>query len=399
MSTTPASKMIGPARPAPHRAVLSAGISSLRMLTGGGKASSVHILSTVENGDESVVTFAPGRAGSEMENDWEAFLTGHGYEAMYCSPRIVAGIASGLSQTAYIIEDREQGRLVGLLPIVFMRSALFGRFLVSVPYVNWAGVIADRPESVRRLVGRATTLADELRAKFLELRSINPFDDPGLVPGATSKVQMRLALSDQPDVNWKGLKSEVRTQVRKAIKGGLELEWGGEALLDDFYTVFAHNMRDLGTPVFPSQLFRQLLRGATGAAELGIVRKDGKAIAGCLAMHGLGLTEVPSAAVLRSHRKTAANSLMYWCAIERAIERGQTIFDFGRSTPDSSTFTFKRKWGAEPVPVTWQYHLREGDAQAMRPDNGKFDLAIALWKWLPLTVSRVLGPMIIRGIP
>jgi FemAB-related protein (PEP-CTERM system-associated) len=329
----------------------------------------------------------------------QPLLARHGHAAMYCDPGIVEALSRGLGQAAYVIEARAGDEVVGVLPLIFMKGFLFGRFLVSLPYASWAGAVADSEEINHRLIDRAVELTNEVDADFMELRHLHLNRHPDLVEGLTDKVLMRLALSRDPGDNWKLLKSEVRTQIRKAMKNDLDLCWGGRELLDDFYSVFSHNMRDLGTPVYAKGLFRSILDLNPDRAELGIVRMHGAPIAACLAVHGPGLTEIPSAATVRAHRGTAANSLLYWRAIERAIERGQAVFDFGRSTPGSSTFIFKRKWGAEPVRVVWQYHLRRGDTQAMRPENQKFELAIRLWRRLPLPVTRILGPMIARGIP
>jgi FemAB-related protein (PEP-CTERM system-associated) len=337
--------------------------------------------------------------GSTIPGSYRAFITSGGHNAMYCDPGIVSAIAGGLRQHCYLLEARSGERLVGLLPVVSLQSRLFGHFLVSVPYVSWAGPHSESPAIARRLVDQAIALADELDARFLELRMVEPISHPSLVSGETNKSLMRLALGPRPEDNWKLLKSEVRTQVRKAMKLGLQARWGGETLLADFYDVFARNMRDLGTPVFPIGLFRNILRASPESVEIGVVRLDDRAIAACLAVHGPGLTEIPSAAALRAYRHTAANSLVYWRAIERAIERKQGIFDFGRGTPGGSTFDFKRKWGAVPQPLSWHYYVRRGDAREMRPESGRFRLAIKVWQHLPISATRLFGPMIVRGIP
>jgi FemAB-related protein (PEP-CTERM system-associated) len=331
--------------------------------------------------------------------DWQAFLARYGHAAMYCDPSMVDAISRGLRQTPYFIEARADNQIVGVLSLIFMKSLLFGRFLVSLPYTSWAGAVAEDDEIARRLVDRAIVLATDLDAQYLELRHLHPVRHPALVEGVTCKVQMRLPLSDNADDNWRELKSEIRTQIRKAIKNCLDVSWGGCELLEDFYAIFACNMRDLGTPVFPVSLFRNILKADPSRVEIGVVRLRGKPLAACLAVHGQGLTEIPSAAVLREHRNTAANSLLYWRAIERATERRQKLFDFGRSTPGSATFTFKKRWGAQASRVVWQYYLRKGDTQRMRPETRRFRYAIRLWQLLPVTATRLLGPIIVRGIP
>jgi hypothetical protein len=52
-------------------------------------------------------------------------------------------------------------RVVGILPLVEFRSRLFGRFAVSLPFVNQGGVVADDEEAARRLVDRAIEEAAE----------------------------------------------------------------------------------------------------------------------------------------------------------------------------------------------------------------------------------------------
>jgi serine/alanine adding enzyme len=158
-------------------------------------------------------------------------------------------------------------------------------------------------------------------------------------------------------------------------------------------------MRDLGTPVFGLGLFRAILEEFAGKAELCVVRSGGRAAAAALLLHGWGVTEVPSASSLRQFNNTCANMLMYWNLLIRAIERAQDVFDFGRSTPDGNTYKFKKQWGAEPLPADWQYYLRAGEASDMRPDNPRYRRLIRVWQHLPVGVTRLIGPAIVRGIP
>ena len=91
--------------------------------------------------------------------------------------------------------------------------------------------------------------------------------------------------------------------------------------------------------------------------------------------------------------------LMYHHLLRRAVERGQRVFDFGRSTTEGNTFKFKKQWGAVPHLATWQYSLLGGVVNDMRPDNPRYQRAIRLWQRLPVAVTSRVGPMIVRGIP
>jgi FemAB-related protein (PEP-CTERM system-associated) len=309
-------------------------------------------------------------------------------------------LADGLGHKVHCLEAVADGRICGLLPLAHVSSPLFGQFLVSLPYVNTAGVVADQAEVGHRLIDRAVELADALDVRYLELRHEEPWEHPALNQQLTTKVHMRLPLPGSPDELRKQLKSKVRNQVVNAEKKELSVRWGRHQLLDDFYRVFSHNMRDLGTPVYPRRLFSYILEHFPEAAELCTVYAGTRPIAAALLIHGsIGVTQVPSASSLRQFNHTNANMLMYWHLLRRAVERGQHTFDFGRSTIDSNTFRFKKQWGADPMPAVWQYYVRRGTAGDMRPEHSRYQRLIRIWQKLPVGLTRLIGPPIARAIP
>lgn len=304
-----------------------------------------------------------------------------------------------LEHETFVLEAICGKRVVGILPLAYVRSVLFGRFLVSLPYLNSAGVIAADDATARLLVDRAVQLADELNVRYLELRHERPLEHPALNRQLTSKVHMRLNLPQTADELLANFKSKLRSQVKKGEKNELAVEFGRHDLLTPFYDVFCRNMRDLGTPVFPRRLFARILEHFPEAAELCVVRFQQIPIAGALLVHGTGSTEVPSASSLRQFNSTNANMLMYWHLLQRAIGKGQKVFDFGRSTRDSNTYRFKEQWGAAPHPAVWQYYVRQGDVGDMRPENSRYQRMIRIWQQLPVWITRLVGPSIVRGIP
>ena len=308
-------------------------------------------------------------------------------------------LRDGLGHVPFAIEAVHDETTCGFLPLGYLRSTLFGRYLVSLPYLNSGGVIADDEVIRRELIENAVALAQELRVKHLELRHEEPTEHPLLNGSLSSKVHMRLRLPDFPGPLWESLPAKVRNQIRKGEKSGLTVHWGRLDLLPEFYDVFARNMRDLGTPVYGKRFFAAILKYFPVEAELCVVRLAERAVAGALLIHGKGVTEVPSASSLREFNHTSANMLMYWHLLDRAIEREQSIFDFGRSTVNSSTFKFKKQWGAEPEGAVWQYHLRDGNTVDLRPDNPKMQRLIRIWQQMPLGLTRWIGPSIVRGIP
>jgi FemAB-related protein (PEP-CTERM system-associated) len=330
---------------------------------------------------------------------WETFVRRNGQVPLSRHPGWLMVLQQGLQHEPYCLEAIEEGRTQGLLPLAQVRSWLFGRFLVSLPYLNSGGVLADDPQVSQQLIDRSVQLADELQVRYLELRHETALAHSALTERMTGKVHMRLDLPASPQEMWNHLPSKVRNQIRKGQRAGLTTTWGGEELLPEFYEVFSENMRDLGTPVYGILLFQSILQQFPGQAELAVVRSGPQAVAVALLLHGWGVSEAPSASSLRHYRSINANMLLYWHLLERSIQRGHRLFDFGRSTKESSTYRFKKQWGARQEPAEWQYYPRQGLPAEMRPENPKFQRLIRLWQRLPVSVTRLVGPWIVRGIP
>ena len=299
-------------------------------------------------------------------------------------------------QPIYFTAHRD-GQIVGVLPTVLLDSWLFGRALVSLPFLNYGGVLADDEAAARALLDAAVAAGREHWCRHVELRHFHQqFAD---LPCKRHKVTMRLRLS-APPILWDGLDRKVRNQIRKAQKSDLTYRHGGAELVDAFYAVFARNMRDLGTPVYSSRVFAEVLAAFPRRARIHVVSHQTTPVAAGLTFETRGTVEIPWASSVRDFNTLCPNHLLYWSILEGASASGCLTFDFGRSTPNEGTYKFKEQWGAQPVPLCWEYGLLAGgEVPNSSPTNPKFRLAIAMWKKLPLSVANRIGPMIVRAIP
>jgi FemAB-related protein (PEP-CTERM system-associated) len=289
-------------------------------------------------------------------------------------------------------------QIVGVLPLVLFKTPLFGRFTVSMPFVNAGGIVADSSEAARALLAAAIDTTKSARGSYLELRhTCRLFPD---LPVLTHKVEMILPLQATIDDQWRLLDRKLRNQVRKAEKSGLTVVRGGLELLDSFHEVLARNMRDLGSPFHAKRFFAEILQAFPERTRLLCVRLGAVPVAASLVIwHGADI-EVPWASSLRAYNSLCPNVLLYWDMLRFSIEQRFARFDFGRSTPKEGTFNFKQQWGAEAHPLFWEYWVRANRPLPDRsPKNTKFSTAIAAWRRLPLGVTNTLGPLIVRGIP
>ena len=280
-------------------------------------------------------------------SEWDTYVNAHPAATLYHLGGWQRVLADTFGHESIQLIAREAGRPAGVLPLVLLRSRLFGRMLVSLPFMNYGGVLADSPEIERALVTEAVALAKREGVERLELRHVD--DRPlGLVT-RRHKVTFRLELPKDPDRLWAAFPAKLRSQIRKPEKEGLVARVGGAEELDAFYRVFAVNMRDLGTPVYPRQFFQATLDRLPEAARVVVVRRGTVPLAAAFLLSFRGDLEVPCASSLRRYNALGANMLSYWTALRHACETGHTRFDFGRSTPDSGPARFKAQWGAEAV--------------------------------------------------
>jgi FemAB-related protein (PEP-CTERM system-associated) len=330
--------------------------------------------------------------------EWDAFVGAHpggtvdhlyGWRAIF--ERVLG------HQTAYLVARRD-ARVVGILPLVLVRSRVFGRSAVAVPFLNYGGLLADDAEAGEELLAEATTRARGFGASHVELRHVERQFDR--LPFRQHKLAMRRELPQTTEALWSAVDRKIRNQVRKAQKEGLEAVTGGVELVDEFYGVFAENMRDLGTPVYPAALFRETLRLFPDRASVSVVRYKGRAVAAGISIAFRDVVLNPWASSLRAFRHLCPNMLLYWTLLERATRDGARVFDFGRSSPGGGTHQFKLQWGAAETPLHWEYVLlSRAEPPNQGPSNPKFERAIRAWQHLPLPVANALGPRIARHLP
>jgi serine/alanine adding enzyme len=332
------------------------------------------------------------------EPEWDDFVRHHPEGTIDHRWRWRDVVTDVFGHATTYLAARRGTRLVGLLPLVRFRSRLFGRSVVSLPFLNYGGVLSIDSQATHALIDRARAVAQEFGATHIELRHVRK-QAPEL-PCREHKLQLTRAMPDTSDELWATLDRKVRNQVRKAQKDGLGSEVGGADLVDDFFAVFSRNMRDLGTPVYTKRLFSEVLRLFPDNARVHLVRMGRTPVAAAITLRHEKTVLVPWASSLRDYRQHCPNMLLYWLVLDGTIQEGARTFDFGRSTPGSGAHHFKIQWGAEQRPLHWEYVLlTRRTAPEHGPQSPTFARLVAAWQHLPLPVANALGPHVVRHIP
>jgi serine/alanine adding enzyme len=334
--------------------------------------------------------------------DWQRYVASSAGASFYHRFEWRDVIESAFGHKSCYLIARE-GKLVrGVLPLIEMRSALFGHFLVSMPFLNYGGILCDDDASERALLRAAVRAAEDRGASHIELRQDRPINgEPG--PGWTlrsHKAALCMPLQGAPAPHWESLSSRLRGKVRKAEKNGAEFTIGGSELIDSFYFLYALNMRDLGTPVYAREFFHSVMRQNGQDPRILLVRRNGQPAAAALALFDSRRIELPWICQNYAESGYNVNEFLYWKAIEWACSQRATELDLGRSSLRAGTYKFKLQWNPEVRPLYWYYWTPRGvQAPHLSPENPKYALAVRWWKKLPLPVANRIGPLIVRNIP
>jgi FemAB-related protein (PEP-CTERM system-associated) len=332
-------------------------------------------------------------------SEWDAVVrrsSGTSHHHLYAWRSVMKDVFG--HDTPYLAA-RADGALTGVLPLVRVKSALFGHYLVSMPFLNYGGPVGE-PDAVRALSAEAARMADRDGARLLELRARE--EHPVDLPVSHRKITVVLDIPPEgSDALFKKLPAKLRSQVRRPAKEGITYRFG-PAEVDSFFDVFARHMRDLGTPALPRSFFVKLAALFAESAWFGCAYLGDIPVAcGCGFRWGNEF-EMTWASSLREHNRTAANMGLYWTFMERAAQDGAREFNFGRCTPGGGTHRFKQQWGGKDVPLWWYQHAGKaaGDNPATpSPDQGAYALGPKLWRYLPVPIANLIGPQIVRLIP
>lgn len=334
----------------------------------------------------------------EDREAWNAYVSGHPAATQYHAYEWLLIIERSFKHLICPLVATEAGRIRGVFPLVQMQSRLFGKRAVSLPFVNYGGMLADDEEGRVCLWRAGIRLAKSWGAASLESREFVAYEPAEYTKA--HKVTMLLTLASSVEAQWMGFDAKLRNQIRKAERSGLSVRVGGMQDVGGFYEVFARNMRDLGTPVYGRRFFEEVLKRLPGAASIHSVCLNEKVIGACLALDSGSVVEVPWASSLREYRNLCPNNLMYWAVIQAAIKSGRATLDLGRSTIGEGTYKFKEQWGAKAMSLYWNYWLEDPSRKPdLTKENPKYRLAITAWKRLPVWATKIMGPTIVRNIP
>ena len=328
-----------------------------------------------------------------VANQWDDYVVSSERATFFHLSAWRRVIESVFRHNAHYIYAEQDGQIIGVLPLVHVKSRIFGNALVSTPFCVYGGPVAEDSNTLESLVQHATTLARRLSVDHLELRCRELLYDHW--PNRELYVTFRKELSNDPEENFHRIPRKQRAMIRKGAAEGLE------AAVDEttgrFFRMYSTSVRNLGTPTFSRRYFDALNNAFGEDCEILTITRNGKAVSSVMSFYFRDEVLPYYGGGIAAARKWKANDFMYWELMRRASEKGTKMFDFGRSKRDSGSYRFKKHWGFEPESLYYQsYLVAAKSARDLSPANPKYRVFIEAWKRLPLPLTRMLGPKVSR---
>lgn len=328
---------------------------------------------------------------------WSHFVRNHPESSSCHNPALIRVIEKAFGHKTRLIIAKADGEIVGGLLVTFVNSKLFGRNAVSTPFFNYGGPLTNYPNVAEALILHAQHFIEDGTCDQVEIRTTRGSLSPQC---QQKKVSMIRSLPADDETLDNELGSKLRAQVNRAREHSPETRFGGIELLNDFYRVFAQNMRDLGTPVYGKNWFRALIDEKDLKTTIVVCYVNSKPVSAGFLIGSGQMLEIPWASTIKSANSMNMNMWMYRQILSYAIREKYQFFDFGRSTKDAGTYRFKKQWGTTEVQHYWYYltdsekHLSETN-----PDNPKFKAVIYVWQRLPVWLTKLIGPPVVKQIP
>lgn len=326
----------------------------------------------------------------------DAFVTQQAGSTPFHLTAWSAAIERGCGVNAHYLLAEQDGAILAVLPLHEVRSPLFGNALSSAGFAVGGGVLGDCPA----LADEALMLAGRLGCSTVELRG-GLLPDDGWKIDTESYLGFVQPLADDAEAQLLAIPRKQRAEVRRALGFDLTVEVGrDDRSIDAHYRAYSESVRNLGTPVFPRALFREVLEAFDDCADILTIRHNGRVLASVLSLYHKGVVMPYWGGSVRDARNWRANEMMYYALMLHAREKKAChSFDFGRSKVGTGPAAFKKNFGFTPTPLT--YAKRAVDGQELRdinPLSPKFRAQIAVWQKLPLPVANLIGPWISRGL-
>ena len=291
---------------------------------------------------------------------WDAFVSSHEKGSFY---HLFAwkGVNEEVlgHECHYLAARTADGAVQGALPLVFVKSRIFGRILCSMPFMNFGGPIAVTPSVSRLLAERATALARELNADYLELRCTAPLETE--LPVSLRKVSLTVQLTADPETLYESFSRKHRKNIRSAQKNGPRGACRRRGAAARFFRRARAVGRSLGTPLYSVDYFERILTVFPNRTDIFICQQRGLPIGAAFTAHFNGTVEGMWAGGRPEMRHLDGNYVLYWEMLRHACAAGHKRSTSGDPRPTRARSSSRRNGTPRPSSSTGTSRARAAE--------------------------------------
>jgi FemAB-related protein (PEP-CTERM system-associated) len=302
-------------------------------------------------------------------------------------------------QTHYLLA-REGEQVVGVLPLLIVRSLLVGSRALSLP----GGLCAERTDVAQALIAAGEELAQQAHVEQLILQDTRQIW-PGEWQTSTDHLSWIADVSPGPEAVLGRLGRYTRRDVRRAQRNGLVVEIDRQGKqIDRCHDVLSRFAHGAGTPFFGRSFLARVVETFPDRIVLVMVYAQQKPIGAYFLLSLRDILWGIWGGSLRDHLDTGAAYLAYWELLSYAAGHGYRLLDLGRSPAGSGASEFKSKWSSFSQPIHQQVASLKGHQPAESmigriQSDARLKRFTQIWPRLPRPLVHYLGPRLRRHVP
>lgn len=286
-----------------------------------------------------------------------------------------------------------------------VESWLTGRRLVSLPFSDHCEPLLGDVESARAIFSALRNDSIQQHWKYIEIRPLE------LLNGTAKQFQPletyclhELDITPNLETLFQGFhKDSVQRKIKRAARENLTyLEGTSKELLRHLYGLMLLTRRRHGLPPQPLAWYRNLIDGFGEALKIRVAYKGLVPVAGILTLQYKNKMIFKYGCSDPDWNRLGGTHMLLWNAIQDAKTKGLQAFDLGRSElANTGLITFKKRWGAARVDMTYLKHSPTDSSPALvsfGPGNWKVRMSRKVFTHTPSTVLSIVGTLCYRHI-
>ena len=347
-------------------------------------------------------------------DEWNDLVERTPYASAYHLWEWGEALSSTYGYQKYYLTATHNHEVVGLFPLVHVKSRIFGSRLISVPFCEYGGPLADPGLDdqetqlvIEALLDATDKLARTLKVQYVETRnpSLEVTRDSITVKGYRNVrryVTFRVNLAMELEELWSNLHKKTRNAIRKAMKRGVEAkDVKGTEELESYYQLYLQTQRRHGTPPHSYTLFERLhdAFGVKGKIKMLLAEYRGRPIAGVMTFNHDKTIFWWNNVTDTKHRSLNPTNLLLWNMFEWGVQNGYHTLDLGRTRKGTTVYRFKSGWGGRETYLRdYVYFLSSKEKELPDPLQRRYRYLSKVWFFMPTSLVKKIGPKIRGGI-